>query len=164
MWVIGENGKPQPVEKHFFDLNTEQANTTGTTSSNSTTPTTSASSGAELTEADKDFLVTEEESVRLEESTNQLAAAEYAIKQKVIEKYKLQIDGIIERLQEKINTVPVEQRSIILKNMQDKVASKKPPVMESTQIDEDRKEILLEILDYIIAGLDPASVPTPPAS
>jgi len=45
--------------------------------------------------------------------------------------------------------------------MRDKVASKKPAVIESEDIDTLRKEILLEILDYIIQSLDPAALPEP---
>ena len=167
-WVVGDNGELQPVEKHFFDLHTPTATeTSAVTSTHGTTSTTSGSitAGAELTEEDQKDLVKEEDApdvdlnapVDIEDLSEeeQLEAAEAAIKNKVVEKYKIQVNEIIERLIAKVGTVPDEERAEILENMQAKVSRKKTNVIKSDTIDALRKEILIEILDYIVQSLEP---------
>lgn len=77
------------------------------------------------------------------------------IQEKIVLKYKIHIDTIIERLYDKIAHLTKQQQEQVLIEMQQKVLGKKPIILKSEDILPLRKQVLIEIIDYIATSLDP---------
>lgn len=94
-----------------------------------------------------------EEKIQEDKAVQELL--EKTIQDKIILKYKIQIDTIIDRLYDKIAPLSKQQQEQVLIEMQQKVLDKRPVIVSSQNIDPLRKEILVEIIDYIATSLDP---------
>ena len=76
-----------------------------------------------------------------------------AVKQDLIDRYKIEIDLIVERLKEKINRLESTEQKVILDNLQERILTKQGELESDDTIDTLRKEILIEILGYIAEQL-----------
>lgn len=153
-WIVDGDGQLKPVEKSFFDLHDPEADEHASVETTSEDPV-----EEEVSEEGVDIWAAAEETISESEEEAEafetLDEAETAIKEKILEKYKIQIDGIITRLIAKMGDLPDLEREAILENMQGKINRKKNDVISSETIDDLRKQIILEILDYIVISLEP---------
>ena len=64
-----------------------------------------------------------------------------AVKQDLIDRYKIEIDLIVERLKEKINRLESTEQKVILDNLQERILTKQGELESDDTIDTLRKEI-----------------------
>lgn len=78
-----------------------------------------------------------------------LADAQTLIREKLIEKYQVRLDKVMEQLSKKLSGVPAEVQRKALTEVQANIAEKKALVLAKKNIDPMKQEITIAILDHI---------------
>jgi hypothetical protein len=78
-----------------------------------------------------------------------LADAQTLIREKLIEKYQVRLDKVMEQLTKKLSGVPAEVQRKALTEVQANIAEKKALVLAKKNIDPMKQEITIAILDHI---------------
>lgn len=83
-----------------------------------------------------------------------LADAQTLIRDKLIEKYQVRLDKVMEQLTKKLAGVPAEVQRQALTEVQARIAEKKALVLAKKNVDTMKQEITLAILDHIALRIE----------
>lgn len=83
-----------------------------------------------------------------------LADAQTLIRDKLIEKYQVRLDKVMEQLTKKLAGVPAEVQRQALTEVQGRIAEKKALVVAKTNIDPMKRDITIAILDHIMLRIE----------
>ncbi len=83
-----------------------------------------------------------------------LADAQTLIRDKLIEKYQVRLDKVMEQLTKKLAGVPAEVQRQALTEVQGRIAEKKTLVLAKSNIDPMKRDITLAILDHIMLRIE----------
>jgi len=78
-----------------------------------------------------------------------LADAQTLIRDKLIEKYQVRLDKVMEQLTKKLAGVPAEVQRQALTEVQGRIAEKKTLILAKNNIDMMKRDITIAILDHI---------------
>lgn len=83
-----------------------------------------------------------------------LADAQTLIRDKLIEKYQVRLDKVMEQLTKKLAGVPAEIQRQALVEVQARIAEKKAIVLAKKNVDTMKRDITLAILDHITLRIE----------
>ncbi len=83
-----------------------------------------------------------------------LADAQTLIREKLIEKYQVRLDKVMEQLTKKLAGVPAEVQRQALTEVQGRIAEKKALVLAKKNIDPMKRDITIAILDHITLRIE----------
>lgn len=103
-------------------------------------------------ETNKVAVATEEDVTPPEDAL--LADAQTLIRDKLIEKYQVRLDKVMEQLTKKLAGVPAEIQRKALVDVQWRIAEKKALVLAKKNIDPMKRDITIAILDHITLRIE----------
>jgi predicted oxidoreductase len=83
-----------------------------------------------------------------------VADAQSLIRDKLIQKYQVRLDEVIDRLASKLGTVSVDAQKTALGNLRKTMSDRKTLVVDRKDLDPTKREIIIAILDHVIFRVD----------
>jgi len=83
-----------------------------------------------------------------------LADAQTLIRDKLVEKYQVRLDKVMEQLTKKLAGVPADVQRKALTEVQGRIAEKKALVLAKKNIDPMKRDITIAILDHIALRIE----------
>jgi len=83
-----------------------------------------------------------------------VADAQSLIRDKLIQKYQIRLDDVIDRLGTKLGTVSADSERIALTNLRKTMSDRKALVLDRKDLDQTKRDIILAILDHVIYRVD----------
>ncbi len=83
-----------------------------------------------------------------------IADAQTLIRDKLIQKYQLRLDEVIDRLSTKLGTVSPESERVALSNLRKTMGDRKTLVEERKDLEPTKKDIIIAILNHVISRVD----------
>jgi hypothetical protein len=95
-----------------------------------------------------------EETKKIETDASLVADAQTLIRDKLIQKYQVRLDEVIDRLASKLGTVSVDSQKTALGNLRKTMADRKMLVLDRKDLDPTKRELIVTILDHVIYRVD----------
>ncbi len=105
-----------------------------------------------VTETNKVAVTTDEDVTPSEDAL--LADAQTLIRDKLVEKYQVRLDKVMEQLTKKLAGVPADVQRKALTEVQGRIAEKKALVLAKKNIDPMKRDITIAILDHIALRIE----------
>ncbi len=83
-----------------------------------------------------------------------IADAQTLIRDKLIQKYQVRLDEVIDRLGTKLGTVSPDTERTALNNLKKTMSDRKALVLDRKDLDQTKRDIILAILDHVIYRVD----------
>ena len=91
---------------------------------------------------------------KVEKEASLVADAQTLIRDKLIQKYQVRLDEVIDRLASKLGTVSVESQKSALGNLKKTMIDRKALVTERKDLEPTKRDLLITILDHVIYRVD----------
>lgn len=98
--------------------------------------------------------VKKEEITKEAKELSLVADAQALIRDKLIQKYQVRLDEVIDRLGSKLAAVSVDTQRTALNNLRKTISDRKTLVLERKDLDQSKRDIILAILDHVIYRVD----------
>ncbi len=97
---------------------------------------------------------TEKKEEKTEKENDLVADAQTLIRDKLIQKYQVRLDEVIDRLAAKLGTVSVDSQKSALTNLRKTMADRKALVLGRKDLDPTKRDLIVAILDHVIYRVD----------